>query len=209
MAALLQKQCTFKVLLISFFMVMSWKHGLAQSKPISKAIPDYAILQYAGSIGAYSIGFGYKFGKKKRLALEGIYSNTPKFQGTESLDAITCKFFYQAFDTISIPKVKPALYWTPLRIGSGVSYIADSHFFSFKTDLPYESGYYWHKTGLRALALFQSELALSLKSKHISSVSTYFEANIQDLYITLYVADRDFTFMDMIRFGIGGRIYIK
>ena len=175
------------------------------SKERKKLLPDYAITQYAGSIGTVSLGAGYLLGKQDKTHLELFYSYTPEYQGDVKLSAITVKGFRSFFQPVSIAQ-KEAIHWQPLKLGVGLSYVADQRFFSFMTDLPYESGYYWHRTGLRSMALFQTEVVKKFSNSKIKYASLYLEANIQDLYVTLYLADKNFTAYDMVMFGVGARI---
>ncbi|MFT5917018.1 MAG: hypothetical protein ACJAWV_002792 [Flammeovirgaceae bacterium] len=192
--------------ILSILLISSSLTSWAQEEKRRPAIlPDYGILQYAGSIGAATIGGGYHLGKTDRWNLEFMYSYTPKYDGSKQLSAGTIKGFRSFFDSVTISQ-KHNIKWIPFRLGLGVNFIADSNFFSFKSDLPYESGYYWHRTGFRGLLFFQTEFSKSLKSKTFKEVSLYLEANIQDLYATMFVADKSFTAYDMIMLGVGTRL---
>jgi hypothetical protein len=171
----------------------------------SKLVPDYAIMQYAGSLGVASIGFGYSVGKNDHTHLELLYGYTPKYESDSRMSSITIKALKTIFSDIPISR-NNQLSWIPLKSGLGLSYIADNRFFSFRTDLPYAPGYYWHRTGLRSMLYFQTELVTSFESKVISQVSYYLEANIQDIYMTLKFADSNFTVYDMVKLGMGVRI---
>jgi DNA-binding transcriptional regulator GbsR (MarR family) len=51
----------------------------------------------------------------------------------------------------------------------------------------------------------QSKLSVPVRSKVIRQLDWYIEANVQDIYATMYIADKSFTLRDMIRFGTGIR----
>ena len=171
-------------------------------------LPDYGILQYAGSIGAATIGGGYHLGKTDRWNVEFMYSYTPEDEGSTTLSAGTIKGFRSLFDSVNISR-KYNVKWIPFRAGLGVTYIFDRNFFGIGADLPYEDDYYWHNTAIRYIAFFQTEFSKPLKSKTIKEVSLYLEANIQDLYATMFVADKSFTAYDMIMLGVGTRLKFK
>lgn len=173
-----------------------------------RLLPDYGILQYAGSIGTATIGGGYSMGKTDRWNVELMYSYTPSYDGSNKLSAFTIKGFRSFFDSVAISQ-KHNIKWIPFRMGMGVNYIADGNFFSFGSDLPYETGYYWHRTGFRGLLFFQTEVSKPLKSKMLKEVSIYLEGNIQDLYATMFIADKNFTAYDMIMLGVGARLRFK
>lgn len=187
------------LLLICYFSSYAQDRGLR-----SKWLPDYTSLQYAGSIGAVSLGAGYDIGKKRKTHLELHYGYTPKYDSDNRMSSITIKGLRTLVNKVTILGQRE-LTWIPLKTGLGLSYIADNRFFSFRTDLPYESGYYWHRTGLRSMAFFQTELVKSYSNKSIRGISYYMEANIQDIYVTLKLADSSFTVFDMIRLGMGVR----
>ncbi len=195
----------FPILLVFSCLSSFAQEAEDEEKRRPRILPDYGILQYAGSIGAATIGGGYHLGKTDRWNLEFMYSYTPKYDGSKQLSAGTIKGFRSFFDSVNISQ-KHNIKWIPFRLGLGVNYIADSNFFSFGSDLPYESGYYWHRTGFRGLLFFQTEFSKPLKSKTIKEVSLYLEANIQDLYATMFIADKKFTAYDMVMLGIGTRL---
>jgi hypothetical protein len=202
------RECFIKnsitIILILFIQVFVYSQ-VADNNNRSKWIPDYAITQYAGSIGAVSFGAGYSVGKNNRTHFELLYGYTPKYDSDERMSSITIKGFKTVFgETIVSPKNK--LSWIPLKTGVGLSYMADNRFFSFRTELPYEFGYYGHRTGVRSLVYFQSELVRSFEAKAIRSIRYYLEANVQGLYIMLKYADKNFTVFDMIKLGMGVRV---
>jgi hypothetical protein len=168
-------------------------------------IPDYTNLQYAGSIGAVSVAAGYDLGKKDKTHLEVYYGYTPKYDSDNRMSSITVKGLRTLVHTVEISE-RHGLSWSPFTAGIGFSYIADKRFFSFNTELPYPEGYYWHKTGFRAMGFFQTELTHTLQSSRVKSISYYLEANMQDIYVTLKFADKHFTVLDMMRLGMGVKV---
>lgn len=188
----LQISAYMKHLIILIFVGMAC---LADAQPLEKntkdkkLVPDYALLQYAGSIGALSIGAGYEIGKNQKVNLEFFYSVTPKFDGDAGLDAFTVKGLFSILDSLCLSQNKK-IRWNPLKVGLGLSYIADSEFFSFLSASQYPNGYYWHQSGLRGLLLMQSDISIPVRSKVINEIEWYIEANVQDIYATMYIADK-------------------
>jgi hypothetical protein len=60
--------------LLALLFVFSFQIGLSQQH---RAIPDYATLQYAGSIGFFSAGVGYNVFRKHRVSIHyGMFPGT-------------------------------------------------------------------------------------------------------------------------------------
>lgn len=76
----------FKLSILVLFLFGKVNHSNAQKK--SFLVPDAAIIQYAGSIGYFSVGAGYEIFKNKRGNIDFNYGYVPASKGGK-LHALT------------------------------------------------------------------------------------------------------------------------
>lgn len=185
-----------KTFISLFFILMALEDAWGQNK---KLLPHFAALQYAGSIGFASAGFGYHFFNKK-LNTSLHYGYVPRTKGGE-LHILSVKLLY---NTASI-NLSDKLEFDPFAAGLMVSY----HFGSqFSTHWPghYPEGYYWWRTSIRPHLNMQSALTQKLNNKLVTSVTFYIDLNISELYLVSYLQNyRSLTLRETVKVGYGIR----
>lgn len=183
--------------IIILFLVTLFDTGIGWSQR-SGALPDFATLQYAGSIGYVSGGLGYNLSKRASVSLH--YGYVPENRGGK-LNIVAAKLL---FNTYSL-RISDNLLFEPLRAGAMMSY----HFgreFGSRWPHRYPDGYYWWKTSVRAHLVTQTSLTIRLKNKGIHSLTGYIDLNTNELYLISYIQNRhSLSFRDIIKVGYGVR----
>jgi len=194
----------FKISSIVLFLFAGTMKGSAQN--LKFLIPDAAIIQYAGSIGYFSVGAGYEIFKNKRGYIDFNYGYVPASKGGE-LYAVTAKFAYKPFDI----KLKDWGKLYPFNPGFFLSY-------TFHEDLPfkfhsseYPSGYYYWSPALRPHLSFTNEIEFSMAKiwdgLGIKKIGVYSEFNTNDYYIINYFQNvSSLSLSDIFQLGIGIRL---
>lgn len=166
----------------------------------SGALPDFATLQHAGSIGFASGGLGYQISPRASISFH--YGYVPKNRGGE-LNIAAVKFLYHTYSF----QISRNLRFEPFQPGLMLSYHFGREFRSTWPSNRYPEGYYWWKTSLRAHLLWQTSLMLELRDKRIHSVTGYIEFNTNELYLISYFKNhRSLNLTDIIKVGYGLRV---
>ena len=164
------------------------------------SLPDFATLQYAGSIGVVSAGAGYHLSEKTSVSVH--YGYVPSNRGGE-LHIIAAKLL---FNTWSF-RISERLRFDPLRLGAMVSYHLGGEFRSRWPSHRYPDGYYWWKTSMRAHIISETSLTLRLPNSRFHSVTGYAELNTNELYLISYLKNsHSLSLKDIIKVGYGVRL---
>lgn len=185
-----------------FFLIVSMAVFVSAQAQKHGAIPDFGVVQYAGSIGYFSVGAGYDIFKDKgRMSLH--YGYTPPAKGGP-LNIIATKFFYEPF----IINITDKVVLQPADIGLMISYHAGNNFSTSWPSHRYPEGYYWWKTSLRLHLALESSFTLIFDDKSFFKKFTgYAEFNTNELYVVSYVTNSHaLSFADIIKIGIGARL---
>jgi len=162
--------------------------------------PDFATLQYAGSIGYLNIGAGYKVLKNK-ASLSLHYGYVPESKGGE-LNVLAARVL---FDTYTF-RISDKLQFDPLSAGLMVSYHFGSEFRSRWPAHRYPEGYYWWRTSLRAHLNTQTSLTHKLSGKTLKSLTYYLDLNANELYLASYFQNRkSLNLSEIVKVGYGIR----
>jgi hypothetical protein len=197
MINLLQQKYPFSIALLVISLLLT-QDIFAQRSFTQRITPRHIALQYAGSIGYTSVGFGYDLFKKTELSFH--YGYVPEVKGGE-LHIVALKFQYKPFN-IHLTK---GLVFHPINPVVFASYTMARNFsFGFDAD-QYPKGYYFWSPALREHLGVSTELEiLGDKSSRIKSISLYTEANTNDLYMVSWYENRTTTPVTKIfRLGFG------
>jgi hypothetical protein len=193
----------FKLSLSISFALMGTLKTAAQD--FKFLIPDAAILQYAGSIGYFSVGAGFELFKNNRGQLDFNYGYVPASKGGE-LHAVTVKFAYKPFE------IKWGDWATiyPINPGFFLSYsFHDDLDFKFHSS-EYPPGYYYWSPALRPHLSFSNEIELTMdkiwSSLGIEKIGIYTEFNTNDFYLVNYFQNSSsLSLTDIFQLGMGIR----
>ncbi|TDQ11878.1 hypothetical protein [Pedobacter metabolipauper] len=169
-------------------------------------IPDEAIMQYAGSIGYFSVGGGYELFKNKRGNLDINYGYVPESKGGE-LHIVTAKFAYRPF----VIKISDWAKIYPFNPGVFVTYTFHKDLsFNFPSET-YPKGYYYWSEAIRPHLSISNEFQFVgeevLKKTGLKAVSIYSEFNTNDFYLVNYFQNSTaLKITDIFKVGIGLRV---
>lgn len=181
-------------------------NDLQAQKSLSEAIiPDFAGLQYAGSIGHISANAGYTFFKRTNLNFN--YGYIPEKKGGR-MHILAVKFEYKP---LRIP-VGRAIEIHPFNPGVFVSYTLQKSLTLGFNPPQYPKDYYFWSEALRKHIGASSEIKLlnqRLEGK-VRALSLYIEANTNDLYMISWFENRTtIPFSQIFKLGYGLRLYFE
>lgn len=195
------KALNIKFILMLFCFALLYNTGKAQK--FSELIPQYAIIQHAGSIGYVSLGAGYELFKDNSGNLELLYGMVPKSKGG-SLHILSTKFAYHPFEI----KVNKNIKFYPANPGLFFSYHLGKQFDLAFDQEQYGKSYYGWSTAVRGHFSLSNEVKINTGGK-LKSLSLYTEFNVNDLYLAsiLYKNNREWlSLSDIIKLGIGVKV---
>jgi len=163
-------------------------------KKFSRLAPHHVKLQFAGSIGFLSGGFGYESARKK-LQYDFFYGYVPEKIGGVAIHSVTGKMTW-----ILISKqLKKGLRIDPLITGFLVNYTFGKQYFLFKT--PYYPGFYYGFPTAAHLGIF---IGSNIKKNRLG---LYYELGTHAKDLASYVTNtRTLDFVDILNIGIGARL---
>ena len=171
----------------------------AQKKGIA---PDFAVLQYAGSIGYVSGGLGYDlFQNRGRASIH--FGSIPRGEGGP-LNIAAFKIIGEPW-TIAITE-KTTL--NPLDVGLMLSYHMGDNFKTNVPDLLAERNYYWWHTNLRVHLITETSLSVQLEpNRFFRKFTVYGELNSNDLYMVSYFSNAaTLKLYELVKAGAGVRL---
>ena len=166
------------------------------------ALPDFGVVQYAGSIGFVSVGAGYDvFKSKARFSMH--YGFIPSTKGGP-LNVLTTKFFYK-------PKyysLSNRLKLNPFDIGIMGSFHYGDNFEERWPDGVHPKGYYWWHPAIRLHIAMETSLTYLFPKDHrFTSITGYYEFNTNELYLVSYIKNaRTIKPWDIVKLGAGVRV---
>lgn len=149
-------------LLFAFYM------GTLQAQQRPALLPDYAVAQYAGSLGLGAVGFGYHNGKRT-IESELLLGYLPAAFGGDRLLTAAMKSNVIFFNLFKDSQVQ--VY--PLHTGIMVAYTCGDQFFAKQPD-QFPKGYYTFSTALHAYWQFGSRISVLVKDRRLEF---YYELN--------------------------------
>lgn len=173
----------------------------ASAQGRSLLIPDFAVVQYADSLGYASVGVGYGLTKKIRGSLH--YGFVPESKGG-SLYILSTKFLFSPWTT----KLNETFQLQPFDIGIMATYHFGDNFHD-RWPSRYPDGYYWWTSSTRFHLVAESSATYLIPASRsfFKSVSGYIEFNTNDLYVVSFVQNtRSISFFDIVKSGVGMRV---
>ncbi|WP_085536563.1 hypothetical protein [Massilibacteroides vaginae] len=145
----------------------------------NKLIPRYYKGQYAGSIGKYSAGLGWSYGKD-HWETDLLLGYIPKNTDRHAMATLTLKQNYLPW---KIP-VYEQFVFEPLNCGLFLNTLLDSDFWVKEPDR-YPKGYYGFSTKVRIHVFMGERITYKFKRQdlYVKSVSLFYELSTSDLYL--------------------------
>jgi hypothetical protein len=187
-----------KTIVAAILLTLVVSPGFGQRNKIS---PDFAVIQYAGSIGYLSGGVGYDiFQNRGRVSMH--FGSVPKSEGGP-LNIIAGKIIGEPW-TIAVSERTT---FNPLDVGLMVSYHTGDNFKSNVPDLLAKRNYYWWHTSLRVHLITETAISVRLEeSRFFKKVTVYGEMNSNDLYMVSYISNAStLKLHELVKVGVGLR----
>lgn len=166
-----------------------------------KLIPSQLKGQFAGSMGMFSAGIGWDYGKKKQWETNFLLGFVPGNKYEDGHVTMTLKQTYTPFRI----ELGNDFQFEPLTIGLYVTKIYGEYFWA-KQPEKYPKGYYFWAVNTRFNIFLGQSLSIPLNSKRFSrSASVFYEVNTNDLYFISYIGNEVIKLHDIIGLSIGVR----
>lgn len=169
----------------------------------AKLIPNQATLQYAGSIGIFSVGLGWHYGHNHHWETDLLLGIVPRYHSEHAKTTFTIKQRYVPWHCNLSSR------WTlqPLTTGIFFSTISGDDFWKNQPDR-YPKNYYGFSTKVRTNVFIGQRLRYNIpRSKRIlhQAVSIYYELSTCDLYLVSKAVNKDFPWKDTFSLAFGLR----
>lgn len=147
-----------------------------------KMLPRKVTTQFAGNMGAVSLGIGWKYGKKDQLESDLLIGVVPKHDSDRVKVTMTVKQQVIPFHFEPGEKV----HFAPITIGGYMNMIFGDEFWTNQPDR-YPHGYYWFSTRFRFnLCVGQRVEFNILEDNSVNihrNVAFFYELSVNDLYM--------------------------
>lgn len=168
-------------------------------------VPRQFSVQFAGSIGLYSLGVGWHYGRREQWETDLLWGYVPKKHGSENHQTLTIK---QRFIPWEIYLGNHRRWsFTPLTTGAFVNYIYGEGFWKSEPSR-YTKGYYGFGTSVRFHVFvgqrWEYHIPRRLQRIH-RSVSFYYELSTCDLYVVSAIPNRRVGLTDILSLCAGIR----
>lgn len=179
---------------------------LSQSRAhslLSALRPDFAVFQYAGSIGFISLGAGYFPDRRRRLNTELLAGYVPPYSTGRGKLTFTLR---QGYCPFSIKAGRKADF-RPLSIALWANLIT-GHEFIHGTPIRFPDKYYGFLTYLRYGISTGQRLDVKMKREdtHIRVLELYYDINATDLDISAFASNRSISLKDILNISFGVRL---
>lgn len=166
-------------------------------------IPNKFTAQFAGSIGLYSLGFGWRYGKREQWETDVLWGYVPKKNHSENHQTLT---FKERFIPWSI-NLSPSARWKfePLTTGAFLNLTYGEGFWK-KEPSKYTKGYYGFSTKVRYHIFvgqrWKYNIPRRLRRIH-KSVAFYYELSVCDLYVVSAIPNKNVSLWDILSLSFG------
>ncbi len=170
----------------------------------ARIIPTHLKVQYAGSMGFLSAGWGWDYGKQCRWESDMLIGYLPRFEGERGYMTFTLKQNYIPWSLYASDQFS----FEPLYGGIYLNTIVGEEFWGQAPDR-YPSGYYWFSTRMRVHLFAGCSATWHPRGEGwLKGMSLYFEVNTSDLYIVRKVDNDYLRASDIIGFSLGLKLQI-
>lgn len=179
------------------------RHREKRIRGWAKLIPEQSTLQFAGSIGLLSAGFGWHYGRGDHWETELLVGFLPRYHSESVKTTFTLKQRYVPWHCVLSKR------WTvePLTAGLFFNTISGEDFWKNQPDR-YPKNYYGFSTKVRTNIFLGQRLRYSIPSKRrifVRAVSLYYELSSCDLYIVSKATNKDYPWSETLSLALGLR----
>lgn len=171
-----------------------------------RMVPNQFTIQYAGSIGVVSMGFGWHYGKHENWETDLLLGILPKYHSAETKVTFAVKERYVPWH------LNLSSRWTlePLTTGIFFSSVFGEDFWT-REPSRYPARYYGFSTRLRTNVFLGQRITYktpSQKRHFFRSISAYYELSTCDLYVISAIPNKNVKFTDILSLAAGLRLSI-
>jgi hypothetical protein len=180
------------------------KHIHHYTSTWNSLIPRYAKIQYAGSMGMFSIGPGWNYGHN-HWETDALFGLVPRYSDQHAMATFTLKQNYLPWN-ITINK---HFYFEPLATGLYLNTLLDGDFW-VKHPKRYPKKYYTFSTRIRAHIFVGQRFTLNLpkeRSWH-KSLTFFYELSTCDMYLISAIGNRYLKPKDYLSLSFGLKLQI-
>lgn len=167
-----------------------------------KIIPHYANAQFAGSMGLFSLGLGWNYGKKDQWETHLMLGFIPEYSTDKPKLCVTLK---ENFIPWNLRLKESNFRFQPL-IASIYFTNVDNENFWRKAPEKYPKRYYWLSTKVRANIAIGQGFSYQIPEKYsigVKSIAAFYEFSTNDLYVVNALGNSNLKFTDLIHLSFG------
>lgn len=168
-----------------------------------KLIPNQFTLQYAGSIGMFSAGPGWSYGKGRHWETDFLIGFVPKYRSEDAKATFTLKQRYVPWHCV----LNRRLTIQPLMAGVFFNTVTGEDFWAHQPRR-YPKSYYGFSTKIRAAVFLGQRLRYNIprrKRRINSAVSVFYEISSCDLYIVTKATNKSVPWREVLSLAFGFR----
>lgn len=170
-------------------------------------IPKYFKVQFAGSIGMFSAGLGWDYGKNRRWETDVLVGFVPRLESNRAKLTFTARECFVPWD---FPIGDSWVSFSPLRATLGMNAIIGHEFWPSNPQR-YPEGYYFFSTKFHMIAGFGQQWNLNIdydRRGPWKSIGLYYNLTTNDKYVLSGVNNSEIKFFDVFRLDIGLKMQI-
>ncbi len=166
-----------------------------------RIIPNQFTLQYAGSIGAASVGIGWHYGRARHWETEMLVGFVPRYHARHAHYTFTLKERYVPWHC------RLSSRWTlqPLTAGLFFNTISGGEFWRREPD-KYPKRYYGFSSKIRTNVFLGQRIRYAVPSRRRvfhSAISAYYELSSCDLYIVSKATNKSYPWSRTLSLAFG------
>jgi len=204
----MKKFCTLALFFILLFIYGNTKAESLHDRKLARMqrnwnnlIPKQSKVQFAGSMGMFSFGTGWYYGKKNQWETDLYLGFIPHLNGGEGHPTITIK---ETFTPFRLP-VNDRLFFEPLTSSIYINKIFGQYFWS-RLPEKYPDNYYFWAVNTRFNVSLGQAISFRLGDKLLGKdLSLFYEFNTNDLYVISAIGNKIIQLKDIVGLSLGIR----
>ncbi len=175
------------------------------SKTLTKLIPHYCKVQFAGSMGALSLGIGWSYGRN-RWETDFLLGLVPGNGDRDPMATFTLKQNYMPWKI----NIGENFIFEPLACGLYLNTLLDDDYWVSNPD-KYPKGYYTFSTKIRVNIFAGERLTFKLKENknYLKSITLFYELSSNDLYLINAINNSTLKPKDYLGLSFGAKFQFK
>lgn len=169
----------------------------------ARLIPQYEVVQFAGSIGAVSLGVGWDYGRREQWETEFLLGYIPPASGERGKVTATLR------ENVVPWRLAVGERWrvSPLSVGLGMNTVISDEFW-FEEPEKYPRPYYKFSTRLRFMLSVGQRVAFHPdRDQPFRRVELYYELSTCDLYVISAFTNRYLKAGDILSLSVGLKLH--